>query len=303
MKKIKIGIPRALYYYYFGSLYTSFFEEMGCDVIVSPKTNYEILSLGCKYTVDEMCLSMKIFLGHVAYLQEKCDYIVIPRIDNYGVDEQTCTNFLAIYDIVANLFTTPILHYNIDLEKGEDELRGFLQIGRALKLDDIKVMKAYEKALEKDNASVKKRIKETQNTFMKSGIKVLVVAHPYNIYDEMVGKPILKILESMGVTLIYSDAFDREVSSLCSKSLSKDLYFKYSKENLGSIVLSQDKIDGILFLSSFPCALDSLAYELAFRKIEKPYLHLVIDDVNIGAGIETRLESFVDILEQKKYAK
>ena len=70
--------------------------------MLSPETNKEILDLGLKHSTDEMCLSLKNYIGHVAYLKDKCDYILIPRIDNYGIDNQTCTNFLAIYDIINN---------------------------------------------------------------------------------------------------------------------------------------------------------------------------------------------------------
>ena len=31
-----------------------------------------------------MCLSIKNYIGHVDYLKDKCDYILVPRIDNYG---------------------------------------------------------------------------------------------------------------------------------------------------------------------------------------------------------------------------
>ena len=41
--KIKIGIPRGLYYYKYNILWKEFFKELGCDIIVSPETNFEIL--------------------------------------------------------------------------------------------------------------------------------------------------------------------------------------------------------------------------------------------------------------------
>ena len=31
MKKIKIGIPRSLYYYYYGDLLKNFFENLNCE--------------------------------------------------------------------------------------------------------------------------------------------------------------------------------------------------------------------------------------------------------------------------------
>ena len=146
----------------------------------------------------------------------------------------------------------------------------------------------------------KKRIKKNHiinlNKLKSKNLKILIVSHPYNLYDEMIGKDILNYLIKNEVTLIYSDKFDSKITNNLSKELSKDLYFKYSKDNLGSIIYCKDKIDGVIFISSFPCAPDSLANELAMRKINIPYLNLVIDDTSSFTGIETRLESFLDML-------
>lgn len=72
-----------------------------------------------------------------------------------------------------------------------------------------------------------------------------------------------------------------------------------TKESIGSIILSNPNIDGVIFLSSFPCGPDSLVNELAIRKIDIPAINLVVDDLSSESGIVTRLESFVDILEAK----
>ena len=52
-------------------------------------------------------------------------------------------------------------------------------------------------------------------------------------------------------------------------------------------------------LSSFPCGTDSIVNELVIRNIELPIINLVIDDVNSFTGIETRIESFLDIINNK----
>ena len=109
-----IGIPRSLFYYYDGDIWTNFFDYLGVSYCLSPKTNKEIIDLGSKVANDEMCTSLKNYLGHIAYLKNKCDYILVPRIDNYGVNNQTCTNFLALFDLVNNLFDIHLLNYNID---------------------------------------------------------------------------------------------------------------------------------------------------------------------------------------------
>ena len=115
----------------------------------------------------------------------------------------------------------------------------------------------------------------------------------------MIGKPIIESLEKLNVQVIYSDLFDEEKARIESKKLSKELYFKYNKENIGSIMLSLKKIDGVIFLSSFPCGPDSLVNELVIRKLKIPTLNLIVDDLSSDSGIQTRIESFVDILEAK----
>ena len=41
------------------------------------KTSREIIEKGKSLAPDEMCLSMKIYLGHIDYLERKCDYLLI----------------------------------------------------------------------------------------------------------------------------------------------------------------------------------------------------------------------------------
>lgn len=290
---MKIGIPRSLYYYHFKDLWINFFEYLKIDVVVSPETNKEILELGLKYSIDEMCLSMKNYIGHVAYLKDKCDYILIPRIDNYGISNQTCTNFLASYDIVNNMFDVNILNYNINLRNKETELKGLINIEKKLGIDKKKVKDAYEFAKVKSYKIKKEKILNNLRNLKSKKKKILLVGHPYNMYDKLIGMPIIEMLKNLDIEIIYSDLFN-DIDE--SKKYTKELYWKYSKQNISSISKCIDKIDGIIFLSSFPCGLDSLVNELVMRKLDKPYLNIIIDDNSISGGIETRIESFVDII-------
>lgn len=158
---------------------------------------------------------------------------------------------------------------------------------------------AYKIAYIKSNKIKIARKIVNNNKLDSDRIKILLVSHSYNTYDEFIGVPIIKLLENMGVDIIFSDQFDSSFSNDKARDLSKNLYWKFSKEMLGSIKLSYNKINGIIFLTTFPCGLDSLANELVMRKIDIPYLNLIIDDIDSLSGIETRIESFIDILCQK----
>lgn len=288
-----IGIPRGLFYYYFGDMWCLFFGKLGINYIVSPETDRFIKSLGSKYSSDEMCLSMKIYIGHVAYLVDKCDMVLVPRIDNYGRFNQTCTNFLACYDIINNLFDIDIVDYNISYTDGDTLKKAFFSIGKRLGKSRSEVRDAYYYSLYKSNKIRKSKIIDNMNKLNLSGKKVLLVSHPYNTYDSSIGMPVIKYLESIGCSVIYSDLFDSDEEGY---KLSSGLYWKFSRSIIGSIELCNDKVDGIIFLSSFPCGLDSLVNDVVIRKVKGKCLNLVIDDMDAFAGIETRLESFVDIV-------
>lgn len=300
MKKIKIGIPRSLYYYYYGDLLKNFFENLNCEIIISPQTTKEIMNQGIKYAYDEMCLALKNYIGHIDYLKDKCDYIVIPRIDNFGSNDQTCTNFLSTYDIVQNLFKVSIINYNIDYDHKETEELGFIKMGETLNFTKKQSRLAYEKAKIDTMNQLEKRIRKNCYQLKTDKLKILVVGHAYNIEDNYIGKPILKMLEDMGVNLIYSNLLPPEKTNRYSKKISKDLYFKYNKENIGAIEMVKRQIDGVLFFTVFPCGPDSIANELAMRKIKLPYLNLIVDDLDSLTGFETRIESFIDIIKERK---
>lgn len=293
---MKVGIPRGLFYYHYGDLWKFFFDKLNISYIVSPETNREIRMLGSKYATDEMCLSLKNYIGHVAYLTNICDCVLVPRIDNYGKDLQTCTNFLACYDIINNLFDIKVIDYNICLTDGETEEKAFLKLGKFFSKSRLEIRNAYLYALMKYKKKLKREVLRNMNGLKEDGKKILLVSHPYNTYDSMIGKPVVDYLKSLGCIVIYSDLFDKEKCIRNSLCLSDGLYWRFSREIIGSIVECSDQVDGILFLSTFPCGLDSLVNELVIRKLNKKCLNLVIDDMDAFAGIETRLESFVDIL-------
>lgn len=292
----KVGIPRSLFYYYHGEIWKNFLENLNINYIISPNTNKEIMGRGIKVSNDEMCLALKNYLGHIDYLKDKCDYIIVPRICNYKSNNQTCTNFWALYDIVNNMFDINILNYNIDLEKGETLKKGLYKIGKMLGKSTKEIKDAYKKAIYQYELKRSKNIQINLNKLNSKKAKILIVSHPYNTYDNMIGMDIIKYLTNQDIEIVYSDKFDNNITNKLSKKLSKNLYFKYSKESIGSIIYALDKIDGIIFISSFPCAPDSLVNELVMRKIKKPYINLIIDNNSSFTGFETRLESFIDVL-------
>ncbi len=300
--KIKIGIPRALLYYYNKDLWINFFKYLNFDVIESPPSNKKILQDGETLAIDEACFSLKLFLGHVNYLKDKCDYIFVPRFFSIKKNEGVCTNFNCLYDLVNNSFDDiKLLHYNVDLTSKRVELLGFLKVGKTLGISYINTYQAYKYAKKIQDENLKIKQISQQNLLKSNNLKILLAAHPYNLYDELSGRPIIDFLKKLNITIIYSDLLSDELIDEECRKISKDINWTHNKKIMASINYYKDKVDGIIIISSFPCGPDSLANEMAIRKVKNiPIITLIIENLNSDIGILTRLESFIDILSQKK---
>lgn len=301
MNKITIGIPKALLYYKYSELWTSFFEELGCEIIVSPNTSKKILEDGIKFSLDESCMAMKIYMGHVYYLIDKCDYILVPRLKCIKKHEKLCTNFSALYDLVNNIFDKKLINYNVDVEHKEDELYAFVTMGLSLGFSYRKIVSAYHIAKEKEKMLKEREISKQKSIIASSNkIKILLAGHPYNLHDEFIGKQIENVLEKNNIEIIYSDIYDTKYLEQEVKKISPKNYWTYNKEIIGAISHYQELVDGIILITSFPCGPDSLSNEMILRNVKIPITNLIIDEANSDTGLLTRIESFIDILEERR---
>lgn len=293
---MKLGIPRAIFYYLNGDIVINCFKKLGIDIVISPKTTKKTIEAGLHFAPDEMCLSMKNYLGHVAYLKDKCDCILVPRIDNFYTFNQTCTNFLAARDIVKNIFDVEVLDYNIDLNNKDTLKKGMFKIARSLGYKVSEISDAYLYAVNMYKKKHKKLVSENMERLNSDKKKILFISHTYNTYDELIGVPVINMLKKENIEVIYSDLLDSSMCRKLSKNISKELYWKYSREAIGAYEMVKNRIDGVVFLSTFPCGLDSLVNQLLILKLDLPYLNIVIDDNDADNGLDTRIESFSDII-------
>lgn len=298
MKKIKIGIPRAFLYHRYGVLWRVFFESLGCKIILSPETNREIAELGINNAIDECCLSYKIYLGHALYLKDHCDYILVSRICDYGKKDKVCTRFNGTYDTIKYLVPpSQILVYNIEHTKYKYEFWGFIKMGLKFSKNPIKIIYSYLLAKKKQKLYDINKENEEKNKLSKKKKKILIISHFYNINDKFISSYIKEYLESSNIIPLFSNYLDKKVAASFSEYFSDTLYWKYSKEMIGALYYYQYQISGVIFISTYPCGIDALVNNLAILKNNYlPILNLVIDENITKLSLETKLESFIDIL-------
>lgn len=306
---MKIGMPKALYYYEYPVLFKSFFEELGIDVVLSSDTDKNIVLNGIFKSIDEECLASKIFLGHVDNLisrmeDENIDYIFVPRLCTFEGNKTICVKFYALYDICRNLFDANFITLNIDYENGENKFKSFISLGKNLGFSTRNSIRAYIRATKKQKKYDTLKVTSQKELLNSSkNLKVLIVAHPYVYNDKYLTYTIKNCLSNLNADIFYADINSAIINKKWQnyKNISKSIYWKQNIDLLNGIEEYFKSVDGIIYLSVFPCGTDSLVNELSMRKIKKiPSMNIVLDEEDGNAGIYTRLESFIDILEGRK---
>lgn len=325
---MRIGIPRALFYYQYFPFWKTLFEVLRFEVVLSPPTNKEILEQGTKLCVDDACLPIKVYHGHIAVLKDKVDMIFVPRVISIEPRKYICPKFLGLPDMLRNSIPdiSRVLDTELNLYKGKyNMLNHVLNLGKILKINRSRILLAYYKAIKaqmkfedlliKKLATPQELFDKKQNFILESqllkkhtnNIKVLLLGHNYNIYDDYISMGLIRKLRKNKIDLITTEMVEKKYITIGSKQLSKDMFWTLGEKTLGTAFyyLENSKVDGVIHVASFGCGPDSLVGEILEKKTKKQYkvpiLYLNLDEHAGESGFNTRIEAFLDVLEGRKY--
>ncbi len=325
---MKIGIPRGLMYYKYFPFWKTLLEDLGNEVVVSPHTSRRILEAGVESCVDDICLAVKIFCGHVLALRGQADCIMVPRlvsVEKNGHDAFTCPKLIALPDIARHSLegVPEIVELVVDVQRRPlwNSVARFasnftwnpLSIRRAY-LHALEVQDRYDALLCKGFApdQAMKQLESSNGNGRDAPLPqeppslcVALLSHPYLIFDDFLNQGLRGMLQRMGArvllpTMLDANLIKREAS--CYEALS----WSYERDLVGaaSYFLKNPEVDGVIFLISFACGPDSLVTEIVMREVRRkgdnPIMPLVIDEHSGTAGLHTRVEAFVDMVERRK---
>jgi predicted nucleotide-binding protein (sugar kinase/HSP70/actin superfamily) len=324
LAKVKVGIPRALLYYHYFPLWKGFFEALGAEVVVSSRTTKGILNKGISRTVDDACLPIKLYLGHVENLRDKVDYLFVPRLVSVERNEFTCPKFLGLPDMVRHNFKNlpQLINVDIDLnKKNRNLIKGIIEVGKIFTDNPLKIFLAYNKGLKEwkifknyltRGMTPVEAIKAIQKGEMAidrvkpARLTIGLIGHAYNLYDDHINMNVIQKLRKMGVKVVTPENVPEEIINQQVKTLPKKLFWTMGKHLLGSTFyfLQKPSISGIIHVTAFGCGIDSMMGELMERKTRKerdiPYMVLTLDEHTGEAGVVTRLEAFIDMIKWKE---
>lgn len=294
-----IGIPRALDTYLYPALWETFLRELGMNVVVSDLTNRHTVEQAGLISESEHCLPVKLFDAHLAALAERVDLIFVPRILSMLPDHIACPKLGALPDCARAQVPETVQIISIDINEARIPLTQSLkELGQLLNTGQAAIQQATGRALLALHDAQRTEEKAPSKT---GDLHFLIIGHPYNLNDAYLSEPILDKLDRLGVRAERVSFADRDVQpepikwDICSL-----IYNRLQK-------LSSAEWDGVIHLSSFNCGCDSIAstlYHDVLREKRLPCMTLVLDEHAGQAGVDTRLEAFVDsIKEQHEHAQ
>ena len=125
-------------------------------------------------------------------------------------------------------------------------------------------------------------------------IYIVLLGRPYNAFTRDANMGIPRKFTSQGVTVIPYDMIYEDDAEIPPNN-----YWYYGQQNMKAVKrVKQVENLYLSWISNFSCAPDSfLLHYVRWMMGQKPYLVLEIDSHTADAGLDTRVEAFLDIVE------
>ncbi|MDK2881949.1 MAG: hypothetical protein PWP58_285 [Bacillota bacterium] len=319
---MRIGIPRALLYYHYHPLWSTFWRYLGLEVVSSPPTSKEILDQGVSAAVAEACLPVKVFYGHAFYLAPQVEFLFVPRLVSAETGTYICPKLMGLPDMLrhAGRKLPPLLSPTLNARCGPRAWEEALtRTARVLGFSAGQAKRACNAAAAEqarytaklgegktplDILSEGKEDKEGgQDQNLGTQKALLLLGHPYNLFDDFISLGLLRRLRARGYRVTTAEMLSSRLIAEEAARLPKALFWSLGRLVLGagSYYLRSGGVAGIIHVVSFGCGPDSLVGELLERKARRagqlPFLLLTLDEHTGEGGMVTRLEAFLDMVE------
>ncbi len=308
---MRIGIPRALLYFDYSALWSGFFRELGCEVIVSAPTNADIAQNGVRIACDEACYPVKVMHGHVLDLSQRVDALFLPKVVSVQPGTYSCPKLIGLADMIR--FTIPdlppIIEPTINLRLGMRGIyRALCSAAQGINQNPLQVYRAFRIGLaEQREQQLLLRsgrlpaLDGEQSAGQSNNRSVAVIGHPYDLYDGYLNLNLLSKLRQWGYRVYTPEMLSQKTLQQANLTLRKQLFWSLGRKVMGSAIHYSQRADvsGIIHLASFGCGLESLVADMAeraARRYSKPFMLLTMDEHTGEAGMLTRLEAFLDML-------
>lgn len=297
----RIGIPRALTAHSLYPLYATFFRQLGMDVVLS-----DIDPAGWLKANSAFCFPVQIAHGAVLDLVKRgVGTVFLPHVNRMPKPEASRDSFLcpvtqaspyflskAFPDVT---FLSPLLNFAQGYEACDElvDLAGF-QLGFPRRAAEEAYREAVRVQIQTEQSMRKLGQQALTDALDDEKPTVILVGRSYNAFPAEASQSVAKKLSSMGVRVIPGECLPQQRTGPTS------WHYPNIIMNAVEIVKRHHNLF-LLYVSNFSCTIDAFTQSMLASELgAKPYLMLEIDAHTADAGIQTRLEAFLDIIENQR---
>jgi predicted CoA-substrate-specific enzyme activase len=300
-----VGIPRAFSVHTLYPLYSWFFHELGIKTFLSTEVAHE----GVARAESTYCFPAEIAHGAVQDCLDKgADYVLLPHFrDMPSYEDEVHANFCPITqalpyyiekafpDIDKNRWLPLVVSFKFGEAKA---LELFCEMTKRLGIDEAETEAAFKTALSKQQAyfdAVHKMGNEALEEARKADRPVIAtLGRPYNAFTPEANMGIPRKFTTRGYSIVPFD-----ILPFHDEEIFPNMYWYYGQQDVkaANLLKNEDNIY-LTFISNFSCAPDSfILHYVKWVMGQKPFLVLELDSHTADAGVDTRVEAFLDIID------
>jgi len=300
-----VGIPMAFSTHLLYPLYSWFFHELGINILLSDG----ISPRGTARAESTYCFPAEMAHGAVQNLLDQgADYVLLPHHrDMPSYQEDVHANFCPITQALpyyiekafSDYPTERFLPLIVSFKFGEQKaFEFFARTASVLGVDRATAEKAFRKAVTEQQRYFRLAAElgreAMEHSRNGSSTAIVLMGRPYNAFTKDANMEIPRKFFSRGFTVIPFDILPFE-----GEDIYRNMYWYFGQQNMkaASLVKNEPNLHAC-YISNFSCAPDSfLLHYLRWMMGTKPYLVLELDSHTADAGIDTRIEAFLDIID------
>jgi predicted nucleotide-binding protein (sugar kinase/HSP70/actin superfamily) len=306
-----IGIPRAFSVHTLYPLYSWFFHELKIKTFLSTEVAYE----GVARVEAQYCFPAEIAHGAVQDCLDKgAAFVLLPHFrDMPSYEETVHANFCPITqglpyymekafpDIDKKRWLPLVVSFKFGEEKAFEL---FCEMTKILNISEAETKAAFDVAWVKQQeyfkAVEKMGVQALEDARKADRPVIAVLGRPYNAFTPEANMGIPRKFTTRGYSIIPFDIlpFHDEV-------IFPNMYWYYGQQDLkaAKLLVKEDNIF-LAFITNFSCAPDSfILHYVKWMMGMKPFLVLELDSHSADAGVDTRVEAFLDIIDGYRIKK
>jgi len=292
-----IGIPRALTTHSLFPLYSTFFSSLGLEVVLS-----DVDPRGELKSYSGFCFPAQIAHGALLDLAKRgvglafLPHIVRMPQDHVCRDSYLCPVTQAGPYFLAKAFPelrflSPVLDFTRGYEPSSALVEmAVRELGKPRDLAESAWAAAVRAQTEIERALLEMGSQALAQAVRAGKPAILLAGRSYNAFTPEASQSVGKKLSSMGVSVIPADC-------LAPVGTGPTVWHA-ANQILNAVALARQHPNlFLLCVSNFSCTIDAFTHAMLASELgAKPYLILEIDAHTADAGVQTRLEAFLDIV-------